>query len=59
MAEPGLRIGDPGRRCLRPAAEPCPRRPPCFAAESAEPVEDLTPSEMTVEVAVEVGFRIL
>lgn len=30
-----------------------------FATEPAEPVEDLTPSEMTVEVAVEVGFSIV
>jgi uncharacterized protein YggE len=30
-----------------------------FTAEPVEPVEDLTPSEMTVEVAVEVGFGIV
>lgn len=29
------------------------------AAETPEPVEDLTPAELTVEVAVEVGFAIL
>ena len=30
-----------------------------FSAEASEPAEDLTPSEMTVEVAVEVGFSII
>jgi hypothetical protein len=30
-----------------------------FAGDATEPVEDLTPSEMTVEVAVEVGFSIV
>ena len=37
---------------LAAASSPAPARP-------TEPIEDLTPSEMTVEVAVEVGFGIL
>jgi uncharacterized protein YggE len=62
VAEPGMRIAPvqpPGPRPL--AAEPTPRlaAATAFAPEPAEPTEDLTPSEMTVEVAVEVGFRII
>jgi hypothetical protein len=62
VAEPGMRIAPvqpPGPRPL--AAEPTPRLAAAtpFAPEPAEPTEDLTPSEMTVEVAVEVGFRII
>jgi hypothetical protein len=45
---------EPGVRMRLAAAAEVPATP----LESAEPVEDLTPSELTVEVAVEVGFRI-
>jgi uncharacterized protein YggE len=64
VAEPGMRTapvrvspiagdGAPGQPVTRLAAATT------FAAEPAEPTEDLTPSEMTVEVAVEVGFGII
>ena len=64
VAEPGMRTapvrvspiagdGAPGQPVTRLAAATT------FAAEPAEPTEDLTPSEMTVEVAVEVGFTII
>jgi uncharacterized protein len=54
VAEPGMRTGTP----------PVSASPVMMRAEMAPPpepelVEDLTPSEMTVEVSVEVGFRIL
>jgi hypothetical protein len=60
VAEPGMRLagGTPG--------PPLPGAPMTRAAtagnlstESAEPTEDLTPSEMTVDVVVEVGFGII
>jgi uncharacterized protein YggE len=65
VAEPGMRtapvlhsgIGaaeEPGVRMRLAAADAGAATP----LEAAEPVEDLTPSELTVEVAVEVGFRI-
>jgi hypothetical protein len=60
VAEPGMRLAGgtpgppvPGAPIARAAAAGT------FNAESAEPTEDLTPSEMTVEVAVEVGFGII
>lgn len=54
VAEPGMRSGTP----------PDPPRPVAMQAEMAPPPEpelheDLTPAEMTVEMTVEVGFRIL
>ena len=60
VAEPGMRLAGgtpgpplPGAPMTRVAAAGK------FSTESAEPTEDLTPSEMTVEVAVEVGFGII
>ena len=62
VAEPGMRtspvsplgtMGDAGQPVARLAAATT------FGAEAAEPAEDLTPSEMTVEVAVEVGFSFI
>jgi hypothetical protein len=50
---PVLRSSEPGAPTARLAAATS------FWSEAAEPVEDLTPSEMTVEVAVEVGFQII
>ena len=32
---------------------------PEYGSDQPDPIEDLTPAEMTVEVAVEVGFGIL
>jgi uncharacterized protein len=54
VAEPGMRTGTPpvAANAVMMRAEAAPPLEP-------EPVEDLTPSEMTVEVSVEVGFRIL
>ena len=55
VAEPGMRgpaAGGPAPTMLRASA-------PAGGAADPEPVEDLTPSEMTVEVSVEVGFAII
>jgi|RhiMethySRZTD1v2_1073278.scaffolds.fasta_scaffold09626_5 uncharacterized protein YggE len=55
VAEPGMRgpsAGAPAPMMLRASA-------PDGGAADPEPVEDLTPSEMTVEVSVEVGFAII
>lgn len=58
VAEPGMRTA-PGQP--RAAMTEAPRMVMASApaAEAAEPVEDLSPSEMTVEAAVEVGFGII
>lgn len=62
VAEPGMRTApvEPMMGAFG-APEPAGRMATvsAFAGEAAEPVEDLTPSEMTVEVAVEVGFAIV
>jgi uncharacterized protein len=54
VAEPGMRTGTPPV-----SASPVMMRAEMAPAPEPELVEDLTPSEMTVEVSVEVGFRIL
>jgi uncharacterized protein YggE len=57
VAEPGLRLGDDGG-----GPPPVPRGVQVravLAADQPEVPEDLSASEMTVEAAVEVGFRIL
>jgi len=65
VAEPGMRTTpvlaagtraseEPGVRMRLAAAEV-----PSGPSVEPEPVEDLTPSELTVEVAVEVGFHIV
>jgi uncharacterized protein len=70
----GLRLGsvawvaEPGMRSTPSPAPPGPLpltgadqqiRTVAAATEATEPVEDLTPAELTIEVAVEVGFAIL
>jgi len=53
VAEPGMRSGTP------PAvAGPVTMRAEMAGPQEPDLVEDLTPSEMTVEVSVEVGFSI-
>jgi hypothetical protein len=61
VAEPGMRIAPVEPMMSTAALDPTPRLAAAttFGAEAAEPVEDLTPSEMTVQVAVEVGFGIV
>lgn len=61
VAEPGLRVPAPSPSLPPPgvADAPVQMAAASFDAEPSEPVEDLTPSEMTVEVAVEVGFSII
>jgi uncharacterized protein YggE len=54
VAEPGMRTGTP-----HVSASPVMMRAEMAPPPEPELVEDLTPSEMTVEVSVEVGFRIL
>lgn len=61
VAEPGMRIA-PVEPMMRAAGGPdasARMGVTAFAAEAAEPAEDLTPSEMSVEIAVEVGFGIV
>ena len=56
VAEPGMRSSGPqdpaGPVLLRAAAAPS-------GPQDPEMIEDLTPSEMTVEVSVEVGFTVI
>lgn len=61
VAEPGLRISATSPSLPPPGAADVAVQMAAtgFGAEQSEPVEDLTPSEMTVEVAVEVGFSII
>lgn len=63
VSEPGMRVGQPtpitplsesGPQVARLAAASTP-----YGGEAPEPTEDLTPSELTVEAAVEVGFQIV
>ena len=61
VAEPGMRA-TPTAGPLAAAAVVAPERLAAasgFSAEQPDPIEDLTPSELTVEVSVEVGFGIL
>lgn len=61
VAEPGMRSTPsptpPGPVPLTGADQQI--RTVAAATEATEPVEDLTPAELTIEVAVEVGFAIL
>jgi uncharacterized protein YggE len=58
VAEPGMRSEPrPPVPIARMAAAPLAAAG--AASEAAEPTEDLSPSEMTIEVAVEVGFGII
>ena len=63
VAEPGMRTAPVSPIVPLAAADAGPTTrlgaATAFSAEPAEPVEDLTPSEMTVEVTVEVGFGII
>jgi uncharacterized protein YggE len=59
VAEPGMRIAPVEATMSTFAATERLASASGFAAEATEPAEDLTPSEMTVEVAVEVGFTII
>lgn len=60
VAEPGMRTvpAEPLMRTAAPLGATRLAAAGGFGVEAAEPSEDLTPSEMTVEAAVEVGFRI-
>jgi uncharacterized protein len=61
VAEPGMRTtptnppGGAPEPMMRLAAASSPE----YGSDQPDPLEDLTPTEMTVEVAVEVGFGIL
>lgn len=62
VAEPGLRVPPPAPPGPLPeAGAPVARLAAAgpLGADPPEPVEDLTPSELTVEVEVDVGFRIV
>jgi len=59
VAEPGMRIAPVEPAMSTFAATERLASASGFVAEAAEPAEDLTPSEMTVQVAVEVGFTII
>lgn len=60
VAEPGLRDAGTAPGMPPPGAEVAMVQASgsAFGADKVEPAEDLTPSEMTVDVAVDVGFAI-
>jgi uncharacterized protein len=58
VAEPGMR-GEPTPPVPIARMAAAPLAAAGAASEAAEPTEDLAPSEMTIEVAVEVGFGII
>jgi uncharacterized protein len=58
VAEPGMR-GEPTPPVPIARMAAAPRAAAGAASEAAEPTEDLAPSEMTIEVAVEVSFGII